>query len=138
MARALLAITKESKSKYQPLYSLDESVKSKLGKIAELLYGAEGVEYSEQAENYIEFLEKNELANLPICVAKTQFSLSDDPKLYGRPRGFKIKIRELKVSAGAGFIVAYAGDIMTMPGLPKHPAAENMDISEEGRIRGLF
>jgi formate--tetrahydrofolate ligase len=138
MARALLEIIKKGKPRLKPLYSVDESIKSKLGKIGELIYGADGVEYSEQAEDYIEFLENNELVDLPICVAKTQYSLSDDPKVFGRPRGFKIKIRELKVSAGAGFIVAYAGDIMTMPGLPKHPAAENMDISEDGRIKGLF
>jgi len=138
MAKELLELLKKQKSKFRPLYNVNEQIKSKIGKIAEEIYGAEGVNYSEAAERYIEFLENSGLANLPICVAKTQYSLSDDPKVYGRPRNFKITIRELKISAGAGFIVAYAGDIMTMPGLPKHPAAENMDISETGKITGLF
>jgi len=138
LAKALTALVRKGKAKFKPLYNVNEQIKSKIGKIAEEIYGAEGVNYTEAVERYIEFLENSGLANLPICVAKTQYSLSDDPKVYGRPRNFKITIRELKISAGAGFIVAYAGDIMTMPGLPKHPAAENMDISETGKITGLF
>jgi formate--tetrahydrofolate ligase len=86
----------------------------------------------------IELLNSIGMGNVPVCIAKTQYSLSDDPKVYGRPKGFKITVRELKPSAGAGFIVAFTGAIMTMPGLPKHPAAENMDVTEEGKITGLF
>lgn len=126
------------KANFKPLYRLDQSVKTKIDLIAQEIYGADGVEYSPEADQYIEFLEENEMGDLPICVAKTQYSLSDDPNKAGRPKGFKIHVREVKVSAGAGFIVVYTGNVMTMPGLPKHPAAENMDISESGKIKGLF
>ncbi|KAF0135333.1 MAG: formate--tetrahydrofolate ligase [Candidatus Saganbacteria bacterium] len=128
----------EIKTLFSYLYSNDEALKEKIRKIAVSIYGADGVEFSEKAQEDIIFLENNGLGKLPVCIAKTQYSLSDNPKVFGRPKGFKITVRELKPSAGAGFIVALTGDILTMPGLPKHPAAENMDISEDGRIKGLF
>lgn len=126
------------KSKFKVLYKLDASLKFKLEIIATDIYGAAGVTFTDEALKDMEVLEKNGFANLPICVAKTQYSLSDDKTLYGRPKGFKITVTRLKASAGAGFVVAYTGKIMTMPGLPKHPAAENMDVSEDGKIKGLF
>jgi formate--tetrahydrofolate ligase len=136
--RTSTSSVESQKAGFKPLYRLDQSVKTKIDLIAQEIYGADGVEYSPEANQYIEFIEENELGDLPICVAKTQYSLSDDPNLSGRPKGFKIHVREVKVSAGAGFIVVYTGNVMTMPGLPKHPAAENMDISESGKIKGLF
>lgn len=127
-----------NKTKLNFIYNLNESIQDKIISIATKIYGAEGVDYTEQALADIANLEKIGSANLPVCIAKTQYSLSDNAHLSGRPKNFKITIRELKASAGAGFIVAYAGSILTMPGLPKHPAAENMDISESGKITGLF
>jgi len=126
------------KSKLKLLYGNEESLEDKINKIATRIYGAEGVLYSEQARADLEQLSKIKLTGLPVCIAKTQSSLSDNPKIFGRPKGFKITVSGLKPSAGAGFIVAYTGSILTMPGLPKHPAAENMDISENGKIKGLF
>jgi len=137
LAHAIIGLCKK-KSKFKSLYKLDSSLKYKLEIIATDIYGAEGVHFTDEALKDLETLEKNGLADLPICVAKTQYSLSDDPKVYGRPKGFKITVTRLKPSAGAGFIVAYTGKILTMPGLPKHPAAENMDVSEDGKIKGLF
>jgi len=128
----------QGKAKFKYLYKLEDTIKNKLEMIAMRIYGADGVNFTDTALKDLEQLDKIGLSNLPICVAKTQYSLSDDAKVYGRPKGFKITVRELKPSAGAGFVVAYAGAIMTMPGLPLHPAAENMDITEEGKIRGLF
>jgi len=128
----------EKKSGFKVLYDLKLSIKEKLAVIAGQIYGADGVDYTPEAESELKQLEKNSLDELPICIAKTQYSFSDNSKLYGVPKGFKIIIRSLKPSSGAGFIVAYAGAIMTMPGLPKHPAAENMDVTEEGVITGLF
>lgn len=137
LAKAVIELSKQ-KSKFRYLYDLKASLKEKIKTIATTMYGAEGVNFTEGALKDLELLDKIGLSNLPVCVAKTQYSLSDDSKVYGRPKGFKITIRELKPSAGAGFVVAYAGAIMTMPGLPLHPAAENMDITEEGKIVGLF
>jgi formate--tetrahydrofolate ligase len=128
----------KKKAKFRSLYDLKESLKEKIEKIAVQIYGAEGVNWTDKARQDLELLSGIGLGNVPVCIAKTQYSLTDDPKVYGRPRGFKITVRELKPSAGAGFVVAYTGDIITMPGLPKHPAAENMDISESGKITGLF
>ncbi|MGB9613264.1 MAG: formate--tetrahydrofolate ligase, partial [Candidatus Margulisiibacteriota bacterium] len=128
----------QKKVKFKYLYDLDDPIMVKIEKIATQIYGADGVNLTDKAKADLDLLESIGLNKVPICIAKTQYSLSDDPKVHGRPRNFKITIRELKPSAGAGFVVAYAGDILTMPGLPKHPAAENMDISEDGKIRGLF
>ncbi|MDD4178705.1 MAG: formate--tetrahydrofolate ligase [Candidatus Margulisbacteria bacterium] len=137
LAEAIIKIT-SVKSKFHPLYESSESLKEKIEKIAIKVYGADGVNWTDQALADIEKLNSIGLSNSLVCIAKTQYSLSDDAKVYGRPHGLKITIRGLKPSAGAGFVVAYAGDIMTMPGLPKHPAAENMDITEDGKITGLF
>lgn len=137
LAKAIIAASNK-KSNFKLLYSLDVPLKEKIEKIAKEIYGAEGVNWTEKALADLELLNNIGLGEVPVCIAKTQYSLSDDPKVYGRPKGFKLAVRELKPSAGAGFVVAYTGDIMTMPGLPKHPAAENMDISEEGKIKGLF
>ena len=102
------------------------------------MYGAAGIYYTKVAERQLERAERLGYGQLPICMAKTQRSLSDDPTLLGRPRDFVVTVNEVRISAGAGFIVPITGDIMTMPGLPKHPAAEQIDVDEQGRISGLF
>jgi formate--tetrahydrofolate ligase len=137
LAEAVVNLCRQN-SKFKYLYELNTPLKEKIDKIAAGIYGADGVDYTEDALKNIETLERLGLSNLPICVAKTQYSLSDNAKVYGRPKGFRITVRELKPSAGAGFIVAFTGAVLTMPGLPKHPAAENMDVSEDGKIKGLF
>lgn len=125
-------------SNFKCLYESKESIKDKILKIAKEIYGADGVNYSTAANKQIAELEKFNLDKLPICVAKTQYSLSDNPTLIGRPEGFKINVQEVRVSNGAGFIVVLTGNIMTMPGLPKIPAANRMNILEDGTIVGLF
>jgi formate--tetrahydrofolate ligase len=124
-------------SKFAPIYPLEASIRHKIEKVATLVYGAEEVEYSPAARTQIKALEEHGYASLPICVAKTQYSLSDNPKLLGRPHGFTVHVREAKVSAGAGFIVVYAGSILTMPGLPKEPAAFRMGLDANGNVFGL-
>jgi formate--tetrahydrofolate ligase len=119
-------------------YDLDLPIKDKLETIAKRIYHADGIQMSPEARKQAKALTELGYDKLPVCVAKTQYSFSDDPKKLGAPEGFKITIREITVSAGAGFLVALAGDIMTMPGLPKVPAAENIDIDEDGKISGLF
>lgn len=128
----------EKPSDFKPLYPLDLSVKEKVDVIAKEIYGADGVDYSDKAKKSIAEIEALGGGKLPICIAKTQYSLSDNPKLLGRPTGFRLTVRDVTLSAGAGFTVVYTGDIMTMPGLPKKPAAENIDIDENGVISGLF
>lgn len=123
---------------FKPIYDIDGSIKDKLLKIATEVYRADGVEYSAAALKAVENIEKAGFGNLPVCVAKTQYSLSDDPKKLGKPTGFKIQVKDVRLSAGAGFAVALLGDIMTMPGLPKTPAAVNIDIAPDGSITGLF
>ncbi|MBP0969286.1 MAG: formate--tetrahydrofolate ligase [Oscillospiraceae bacterium] len=119
-------------------YPLESTVREKIGIIAEKIYHADGADLTSSAAKQLRQIEKNGYGNLPICVAKTQYSFSDDASLLGAPEGFRITVRDLRVSAGAGFIVALTGDIMTMPGLPKVPAAENIDVDENGVITGLF
>ena len=119
-------------------YDLELPIKDKLAAIAKRIYHADGVTLTPEARKQAKTLTELGFDKLPVCVAKTQYSFSDNPKLLGAPEGFKITIREISVSAGAGFLVALAGDIMTMPGLPKVPAAENIDIDEDGKISGLF
>jgi len=138
LAKIVIDTIENEESKFSVLYDSDLSIKEKLNKIATTIYGAKGVIYEIQAEKQIQELEKFGLDKKPICVAKTQYSLSDNPQLLGRPEGFEVTVKEVKVSNGAGFIVALTRDIMTMPGLPKVPAAENMDITESGEILGLF
>jgi formate--tetrahydrofolate ligase len=125
-------------SDYKPLYNSEENIKDKVSAIARKIYGADGVTYSTAARNQIKELERFELDKLPICMAKTQYSLSDNASLLGRPEGFNISVQEVRVSNGAGFIVVLAGNVMTMPGLPKIPAANRMDILDDGEIIGLF
>lgn len=125
-------------AQFRFLYDVDSSIEEKIRTIASKIYGADGVEYAGDASKKMKQLTDLGFGNLPICMAKTQYSFSDNAGLLGRPEGFSITVRDLRVSAGAGFIVVYTGDIMTMPGLPKHPAAERMDIDADGKITGLF
>lgn len=138
LAKEVVRIIEEGKNNYRPIYDLDMGLKDKIITIAKEIYGADGVEFAPAALKEIKTLEELGFRNVPICVAKTQYSLTDDPKLLGRPTGFKINVRNVRISAGAGFAVVLTGDIMTMPGLPKRPAAENIDVDANGRITGLF
>lgn len=138
LAEKLLEILDTKEANYQPLYDLDLSTKEKIETIAKEIYGADGVVFDKKVLTKMKKYEAQGLANLPICVAKTQYSLSDQPTLLGRPSGFTVKINDLIPSAGAGFLVAISGSIMRMPGLPKRPAAVNMDIDKDGKIVGLF
>ena len=138
MAEAVVRVCEEKESNFKPIYDVNESIEKKIETIAKEVYGADGVDFTSKAKKQIEKIVEIGEDKMPICMAKTQYSLSDDPTLLGRPSGFKITVREVKVSAGAGFLVALTGDIMTMPGLPKVPAANNMDILEDGEIIGLF
>ena len=127
----------EKKSNFAPIYDANLSIKEKITAIAKTIYGADGVAFTADAEKNIKEIES--LAEgMPVCIAKTQYSLSDNEKALGRPTGFAVTVREVKISAGAGFVVALTGSIMTMPGLPRVPAANNIDISEDGKIVGLF
>ena len=131
-------VLENEKSNFKPIYDIEKSIEEKVLTIAKEIYGADGVQYSVAAKRQIKELEKFGLDKLPICMAKTQYSLSDNPSLLGRPNGFDINVKEVKISNGAGFIVVLTGDVMTMPGLPKVPAANKMDILENGEIVGLF
>lgn len=128
----------EKPSNFQYMYDVNDSIKDKINAIATKIYGADGVNYTPAVEKTIAEFEAEGLDKMPICMAKTQYSLSDDQFKLGAPTGFKITVRELRISAGAGFIVVLTGNILTMPGLPKKPAAENMDIDINGKITGLF
>ena len=123
---------------FHVLYDVNDTIPQKIETIAKTVYGADGVDFTGPAQKQLKEIEDLGLDKMPVCMAKTQYSLSDDATKLGRPTGFRITVKELRLSAGAGFIVALTGNILTMPGLPKHPAAENMDIDEQGRITGLF
>lgn len=138
LAEKLLDILAKDEAHFAPIYSLDLPIADKIKTIAKEIYGADDVTFSKKVLNKMKTYESQGLGNLPICVAKTQYSLSDDPTLLGKPSGFKVTISDLIPNTGAGFLVAISGDIMRMPGLPKVPAAVNMDIDEEGKIVGLF
>jgi len=138
LAEEVLRLIDNEKSNFKFLYDNEVSIKEKIEAISQKVYGAIGVEFSSQASKEMERLTSLGFGNLPVCMAKTQYSLSDDSKKTGRPEGFKISVRNIKVSAGAGFIVALTGDIMTMPGLPKVPVAEKIDVDSTGKISGLF
>ncbi|PIE77162.1 MAG: formate--tetrahydrofolate ligase [Clostridiales bacterium] len=138
LAKKIIEIAESGQADFKPLYDLDMPVKEKIETIAKEIYGADGVEFSSAAMNKLKMIAELGYDNLPVCMAKTQYSLSDNPKLLGRPSGFTVTVRNLRISAGAGFIVALTGDVMTMPGLPKVPAAMNMDIDNDGNISGLF
>ena len=137
LAREVLSLLAGGTSEYRPLYSVEEPITSKIETIVKRVYGGDGVDYSPSAARSIEYMESIGLAHTPVCMAKTQYSLTDDPTRLGKPKGFRISINEVYGSAGAGFIVAKTGDIMTMPGLPKEPAAEKMGIGSDGAIVGL-
>ncbi|MBI2843017.1 MAG: formate--tetrahydrofolate ligase [Armatimonadetes bacterium] len=138
LARLVLETMEKRPSNFRPLYPLEMSLKDKVDTIARTMYGADGVVYTPAAEKKIAQIEKLGFGNLPVCSAKTQNSLSDDPSVVGRPRNFMITVKDAKVSAGAGFVVVYTGDIMTMPGLPRTPAAERIGFDDQGNIVGLF
>ena len=138
LAKKVISTMETKESYYKPIYDVDLSIKEKIEIIAKEIYGAEGVTYDPAAESAIKTIEALGYKELPICMAKNQYSLSDDATRLGRPTGFTINIREVYVSAGAGFVVAITGTVMTMPGLPKVPAAEGIDVDESGRITGLF
>lgn len=138
LAEKLLDILETKEADYKPLYDLELPIADKIKTIAKEIYGADDVVFTKKVVNKIKKYTEQGLANLPICVAKTQYSLSDDPSLLGRPEGFTVTISDLIPNTGAGFLVAISGDIMRMPGLPKVPAAVNMDIDEDGTIVGLF
>lgn len=138
LAKAVLRTLDTKESNYHQLYDYDSTIEEKIETIATRIYGADGVVYAPAAARQKKTLTELGYGNLPICMAKNQYSLSDDPKKLGRPEGFDITIREIYVNAGAGFLVALTGDIMTMPGLPKKPAAEGIDVNEDGVITGLF
>lgn len=137
LAEKVVNICESEESNFKPIYSLDMSIKEKIEKVAREIYGADGVNYEGNAEKQIRNLTELGFDKLPVCIAKTQYSFSDDPNALGAPSGFKINVRDVKVSAGAGFIVILTGQIMTMPGLPRVPHAEGMDICEDGTIIGL-
>ena len=138
MAQMLVDLVEKEEANYKPLYDVEQSISTKVNIIVKEIYGGDGVVFSAKATKEIKKLEEFGLDKLPICMAKTQYSLSDNAALLGAPTGFKINVNEVRVSAGAGFIVVFTGNVMTMPGLPKIPAVEKMDIDSEGKIIGLF
>ena len=138
LAKLVVEAVENNKEEYKPLYNLELTPAQKIETIVKEIYGGDGVVFSAAAKKTLAVIEKNGYNNLPICVSKTQKSLSDNANLLGRPTGFTVTINEVKIAAGAGFIIAMAGDIIDMPGLPKVPAAEMIDIDEFGKITGLF
>jgi formate--tetrahydrofolate ligase len=138
MANEVLRALDAGGAKFAPLYDAKKPIKEKIDTIVRKVYGGDGADYAPKAERNIEYLESVGLAETPVCMAKTQYSLSDDATLLGRPKGFRIMVQDVYPAAGSGFVVAVAGDIMTMPGLPKEPAAERMAMKADGSITGLF
>src|SRR5690554_3606607 len=138
LAKKVVEVVEKGEANFKTLYDVNDSIKTKIETIAKEIYGADGVDFTSACQKQIANIEKMGFDKMPICMAKTQYSMSDDPTLLGRPKGFKITVREIKVSRGAGFLVALTGDVMTMPGLPKVPAADSIDILESGEIVGLF
>ncbi len=138
LGKKVIDILDNEESNFEFLYDEKDSIPAKINKIAKEVYGADGVEFSDEAKKQIELYKCYGYDKLPICMAKTQSSISDNPSLKGRPEGFTITVREINVSAGAGFLVALTGPVLTMPGLPKRPSAEDIDIDENGKISGLF
>jgi formate--tetrahydrofolate ligase len=138
LAKKVIQQIEKKENRFSYLYEEDDSIEDKVLKIAKNVYGAKGVEYTSKAKKQLEEMKKNGWDKLLVCMAKTQYSLSDDPKKIGRPTNFTITIREFKPSVGAGFIVALTGEILSMPGLPKHPAALKMDVDPSGNAIGLF
>ena len=138
LAREVVRLCEEEKGDFTFSYEIDLPIEKKIEEVVKKVYGGDGVEFSTAAKKQIKRLEELGFGNLPVCIAKTQYSFSDNPTLLGAPTGFSVAVKNVKVSAGAGFIVVLTGDIMTMPGLPKSPAAERIDVDKNGRITGLF
>ena len=138
VAESLLKILGSTKAAFRPLYDEKKPIREKIETIAREIYGAAGVAFAPAAERALEQLPKMGLGETPVCMAKTQYSFSDDPAKLGAPSGFTLQVRDILPSAGAGFVVALAGDIMTMPGLSKTPSAEKMRVHPDGTIEGLF
>ncbi len=138
LASKVIGTLETKESHYHPLYGDELSLAEKIETVAKEIYGADGVDYAPAAAKALKQIEAMGFGRMPVCMAKTQYSLSDDQNKLGRPTGFRINVRDVYVSAGAGFVVAITGAIMTMPGLPKKPAADNIDVNEEGKIVGLF
>ena len=138
LAREVVRLCDKEKPDFTYCYSLDTTIEEKIESVVKRIYGGNGITVTPSAQKQIERLKALGFGELPVCIAKTQYSFSDDPKLLGTPDGFTVTVKNVKISAGAGFIVVLTGDIMTMPGLPKHPAAENIDIDKNGIISGLF
>jgi formate--tetrahydrofolate ligase len=138
LAKAVLKTLETKESNFKPLYDLDASITDKIKTIATEIYGADDIKLTPAAKKSLALIEAQGFGNLPVCMAKNQYSLSDDATKLGRPTGFDITISDMYVNAGAGFVVVLTGDIMTMPGLPKKPAAEGIDVDENGMITGLF
>ena len=138
MAHAVVQKVESTQKKFKPLYSWDLPVKEKIEIVCQRVYGANSVEYAPTAKKNLKQIKRMGLGGLPICIAKTQKSLSDNPLLIGRPRGFEITVREIEIAAGAGFLIPITGDMMRMPGLPATPSSENIDVDADGNISGLF
>jgi formate--tetrahydrofolate ligase len=138
LAKEVVRLAEGDADNFRFIYAAELPNEEKITRIVTEVYGGDGVEFTPAARKELTRLEKLGFGKLPVCMAKTQYSLSDDPGKLGRPKGFRVTVRNLKVAAGAGFIVARTGEIMTMPGLPKIPAAEKIDVGSDGRISGLF
>ena len=138
MAEKVIAVVEASSETFTPMYQWETDVKTKIETIATRIYGAEHVDYTAKAKKDLRTISNLGLDHLAVCIAKTQKSLSDNPKLLGRPKDFIITVREIEIAAGAGFLIPITGNIMRMPGLPAHPASENIDIDLDGNISGLF
>ncbi|MCK4941230.1 formate--tetrahydrofolate ligase, partial [candidate division WOR-3 bacterium] len=137
LAEVVDKITQSEETRMKPIYELEDSIEEKIEKVAREIYGADGVIYTTRAERDIRRINRLNLGTLPVCMAKTNSSFSDNPKLYGRPENFKITINGINISSGAGFLVPLAGHVMLMPGLPKAPNAMKIDVDEKGTIHGL-
>jgi len=138
LARRVIHTAEKCPGEFTPLYDWNWSVEKKIETIARKVYGAEAVDYTPKAKSHLRKILDLGLQNLPVCIAKTQKSLSDNPELLGRPKDFVVTVREIEIAAGAGFLIPITGEIMRMPGLPDEPAAEHIDIDENGQIIGLF
>ncbi len=138
LAEKVLETIETKENNFHTLYDDNLTIQEKINCVCKEIYGAGSVSFSGAAKKTLAQIDQLGFGHFPVCIAKTQYSLSDDPKLLGRPEGFEVNVKELRISAGAGFIVAMLGDIMTMPGLPKRPAALDIDIDEDGNIVGLF
>ena len=138
LAREVVRLCDEEKADFRFAYDDDCSIEEKIDAVVRKVYGGDGITVTPKAKKEIEKLTALGFDELPVCIAKTQYSFSDDPTKLGAPSGFKVTVRNVKISAGAGFVVVLTGDILTMPGLPKSPAAERIDVDENGKITGLF